>query len=395
MTSKWCSLPFKGILTENDGTFATCCHGKPAIDLKTGVPMTRETHSIQDVFASEYFESIRNNLRAGIEDSNCDYCWQLEAQGVESFRQTTNLSFKHEERGDIEAKLEILDLSLGNQCNLKCRTCIPEDSSLWVKEHYDCNYTGKDSFQEFQKKIIFLESENSNFIKGIKQSLTDVRLIKMFGGEPFLIKRTWDILKEAVAINRASCIELYFNTNGTLWNEENIKLFDHFEKVNIALSIDGVANRFEYMRHPAQWTEVLNNIDKMTAWRDLKQESRHLFLTHTVSAFNIWYVPEVVEFARKYNLELYINPCLLEDDTFNIQRIPQEIKQLANEHIMASLTYTEQELREIRKLVDYTADGSDWASWIAETHQRDQYREESFQNTFPEYHKLLKSKGYL
>jgi sulfatase maturation enzyme AslB (radical SAM superfamily) len=395
MANKWCSLPFKGVLTENDGTFTTCCHGKPAVDLKTGLLMTRETHSIQDVFDSEWFQNIRNNLNAGIEDSNCEYCWHLESQGVESFRQTTNQLFRHEERGDTEPRLELLDLSLGNQCNLKCRTCIPEDSSLWVKEHYDCNYTGSDTYQEFQKKVIFLESEDSNFIKGIKQSLADVKLIKFFGGEPFLIKRTWDIIREAVAVNRAPYIELYFNTNGTIWNTNNTQLFDHFEKVNIALSIDGVENRFEYMRHPAQWAEVLNNIEKMTAWRDLHPESRHLFLTHTVSAFNIWYVPEVVKFARQHNLELYINPCLLEDDTFNIQRIPNDIKQLADAHIMSAMEYTDQELREIRKLVDYTPEGSDWQDWLDEVKLRDNYRNESFQEIFPEYCDLLKLKGYL
>jgi sulfatase maturation enzyme AslB (radical SAM superfamily) len=395
MANKWCSLPFKGVLTENDGTFTTCCHGTPAVDLNTGLLMTRETHSIQEVFDSKWFENIRNNLSAGIEDSNCNYCWHLESQGVESFRQTTNQLLRHEERDDTEPQLELLDLSLGNQCNLKCRTCIPEDSSLWVKEHYDCNYTGADTYQEFQKKIIFLESEDSNFIKGIKQSLSNVKLIKFFGGEPFLMKRTWDVIQEAVTINRAQFIELYFNTNGTIWNTTNTKLFDHFEKVNIALSIDGIGDRFEYMRHPAKWSEVLNNIKVMTEWRSVQPESRQLFLTHTVSAFNIWYVPEVVKFARQHNLELYINPCLLQDDTFNIQRIPQEVKQLANSHIMSAMDYTEQELREIRKLVDYTSEGSDWKEWLEEVKLRDNYRNESFQKTFTEYYNLLKLKGYI
>jgi hypothetical protein len=114
-----------------------------------------------------------------------------------------------------------------------------------------------------------------------------------------------------------------------------------------------------------------------------------------VSAFNIWYVPEVIKFARQHNLELYINPCLLPDDTFNIQNIPQDIKQLANEHMMSAMDYTDQELREIRKLVDYTPEGSDWQEWLDEVKLRDDYRNESFQETFPEYCDLLKSKGYL
>lgn len=391
--SKWCSLPFKGILTENDGTFTTCCHGKTAIDYQTGIPMTRETHSLQQVFDSEYFESIRQNLLNGVEDPNCDYCWDLEHQGVESFRQTTNALLQHEERNDTEPKIEILDLSLGNQCNLKCRTCVPEDSSTWVKEYYDTDYTGELELKNYQRKIIFLEPEESEFVKGIKQSLTHVRLIKFFGGEPFMMKRTWDIIREAILLDRDQCIELYFNTNGTFWEEKNIKLFENFEKVNIALSIDGVGQRFEYMRHPAQWNQVEDNIQQMVQWRD-SGTNRELFLTHTVSAYNIWYVKEVVDLARKYNLNLYINPCLLDSDSFSIKHIPLPVKQLVDQHLL-SFKYTEKEFNEIRKITDYHPQGSDWQDWISELTKRDKYRNESFQKTFPEYYNLLKSKGHI
>jgi organic radical activating enzyme len=387
MSSKWCSFPFKGVLTENDGTFNTCCHGKTAIDYSTGIPMTRETHSIKEVFDSEYFERIRQNLLNGIEDPNCDYCWELERQGVESFRQTTNSLLQHEERGDIEPKIEILDLSLGNQCNLKCRTCVPEDSSLWVNEYHATDYTGDLSLKDYQKKIIFLETEESKFVKDIKHSLNDVRLIKFFGGEPFMMKRTWDIIREAVSIGRDKYIELYFNTNGTFWEENRIALFENFEKVNIALSIDGVGDRFEYMRHPAKWNVVEENIKKISAWSK-QRPNRELFLTHTVSAYNIWYVHEAVQLARTHGLKLYINPCLLESDSFAVRYIPLDVKAVVDKHLM-SFDYTDYELAEIKKLVDYTPEGSDWEQWVAECAKRDKYRNESFKDTFPEYYQIL------
>jgi sulfatase maturation enzyme AslB (radical SAM superfamily) len=393
MASKWCSFPFKGVLTENDGTFTTCCHGKTAIDYKTGKPMTRETHSIKEVFDSEYFERIRQNLLNGVEDPNCDYCWELERQGVESFRQISNTLLQHEEHGDTDPRIEILDLSLGNQCNLKCRTCIPEDSSLWVKEAYDTDYVGELTLKDYQKKIIFLEPEDSKFVKDIKDSLKDVRLIKFFGGEPFMMKRTWDIISEAVTIGRDKIIELYFNTNGTFWDKDRIALFENFEKVNIALSIDGVGSRFEYMRHPAKWTVVEDNIKKISAWSKLKP-NRELFLTHTVSAYNIWYVHDAVELARTYGLKLYINPCLLESDSFAVRYIPLDVKAVVDKHLV-SFDYTQDELAEIKKLVDYTPEGSDWKEWIAECAKRDKYRNESFKHTFPEYYQILKDLGKL
>jgi len=388
MTSKWCSLPFKGVLTENDGTFKTCCHGKTAIDYNTSLPMTRNTHSIKEVFDSEYFDSIRQNLLNGVEDSNCDYCWELEKQGVESFRQTTNSLFQHEERKDTNPKIEILDLSLGNQCNLKCRTCIPEDSSLWVNEYHSTDYTGGMSLKEYQKEIIFLESDDSLFFEDLKQHLKTVRIIKMFGGEPFLMKRTWQLLREAVRIGRSQDIELYFNTNCTLWEPSNVELFDHFKKVEIGLSIDGVGSRFEYMRHPAKWDLVHHNIKQMAAWREA-MPNRRLLLTHTVSAYNIWYVHEAVQLAEQYGLHLYINLCLQPEDSFAIQHLPANLKARTDAHVRETVDSTSIHWSEITKLLNYPSEGTDCSTWFNEVIKRDKYRNESFKDTFPEYYQIL------
>ena len=387
--SLWCPLLHKSILTENDGTYRTCCHGKEIAVTDQGQPMTRLTHSLSEVFHSGWLNNIRNDLELGLKHPNCDYCWQLEDAGVESFRQTSINLLGQEDR---RTQLEILDLSLGNQCNLKCRTCTPEDSSVWVQEAYDLS-DKEIPFADYQRKMIILESEDSEFFNDLKSNLKTVRIIKMFGGEPFMMKRTWQLLKEAVDQNYSKDIELYFNTNGTFWEEKNVQLFDNFKRVDIGLSIDGVGDRFEYMRHPAKWKEVESNIEKIVAWKGTNP-NRELFLTHTVSAYNIWYVHEVVNLARKYKLNLYINPCLLEGDSFAVQYIPKKVKNVIDQHLLL-FDYTEQEFREISKITDYKPEGSDWKEWLREVNKRDNYRNESFQKTFPEYYNMLKSIGVL
>ena len=81
-----CPLLWNNILTENDGTFRTCCHGKDIAVTDQGRPMTRLTHSVTEVFNSEWLNNIRTNVANGVRDSNCDYCWQLEDVGVETSR---------------------------------------------------------------------------------------------------------------------------------------------------------------------------------------------------------------------------------------------------------------------------------------------------------------------
>lgn len=380
-----CPLLWNNILTENDGTFRTCCHGKDIAVTDQGVPMTRLTHSVTEVFNSKWLDNIRTNVANGIRDSNCDYCWQLEAVGVESFRQT-NLNILG--NTNQTPNLEILDLSLGNQCNLKCRTCTPEDSSVWIREAYDLDTAQTESFSDYQRKMIVLEPDDSKFFEDLKQHLNTVEIIKMFGGEPFLMKRTWQLLREAVRIGRSQDIELYFNTNCTLWEPSNVELFDHFKKVEIGLSIDGVGSRFEYMRHPAKWDLVHHNIKQMAAWREA-MPNRRLLLTHTVSAYNIWYVHEAVQLAEQYGLHLYINLCLQPEDSFAIQHLPANLKARTDAHVRETVDSTSIHWSEITKLLNYPSEGTDCSTWFNEVTKRDKYRNESFKDTFPEYYQIL------
>jgi hypothetical protein len=64
------------------------------------------------------------------------------------------------------------------------------------------------------------------------------------------------------------------------------------------------------------------------------------------------------------------------------------VKAVVDKHLM-SFDYTDDELAEIKKLVDYTPEGSDWEQWLAECAKRDKYRNESFKDTFPEYYQIL------
>ena len=350
--------------------------------------MTRLTHSITDVFTSPWLDNIRTDITSGVRNSNCDYCWQLEDVGVESFRQTNINQFGAFPQ---EPKLEILDLSLGNQCNLKCRTCIPEDSSVWIKEAYDLDTDKSEAFADYQRRMIVLEPDDSHFFEDLKSHLKTARIIKMFGGEPLMMKRTWQLLTEAVRTGHSKDIELYFNTNGTFWEDSNVKLFDYFKRVDIGLSIDGVGQRFEYMRHPAKWNHVRDNIERIAAWRDSRVRSRTVFLTHTVSAYNVWYVAEAAELADQYGLQLYINLCLQDSDSFAIQHLPDTVKQRVNQHLQ--VLESTRHWQEIQKLVDYPVNGENCQHWLAEVDKRDKYRMESFKQTFPEYYQILNDLG--
>lgn len=396
--SLWCPLAFRGISAKTNGVLTTCCNGLPVIDKKTDLPMTKDTHTLEQAFYSDEFESIRNNLLNGVRDSNCVRCWEIEDMGAESPRLSEIRWFNDQVKSGNVRDLEMIDIGLGNQCNLKCRTCNPLDSSHWAKEFYDIDMPEKTiSFRDYQKKTIFIEPTDSKFFKSLKEeTLPKVHEIHFFGGEPMMMKTTWDILRECVDKKYASRMELSFNTNCTFWESKKIKLFDEFDQVGLALSIDGIGQRFNYMRHPAKWNDALENILKIVEWRDQRPDSRSLVMAFTTSAYNVWYLPEAVEFAEKHGLDFYMNP-VFNPNVFALQNIPLDIKKVIKDHLTNSIEVDTQAYHEVMKVTEYLVPSErneeSWNSFLKEIKIRDDYRKESFAETFPEYYQILINHG--
>jgi sulfatase maturation enzyme AslB (radical SAM superfamily) len=211
--------------------------------------------------------------------------------------------------------------------------------------------------------------------------------MSFYGGEPFLIKSTWDLLTHAAEHNFSKDIELVFNTNGTVWDEEKENLLSNFKQVELHLSIDGIGDRFEYLRHPAQWKIVYDNITRIIKWRDAIPVSRHVIIDCSVSALNVWYVPELVMFCKNYNLDIYIN-IVLEPSHYAISNIPQPAKEEIIKYYNLTLT-EDQEIKKIYGYLSVSQDTNSWRNFIDDVNKRDQYRNERFQNTFAEYYRML------
>jgi MoaA/NifB/PqqE/SkfB family radical SAM enzyme len=385
MKKLWCPLAFNGIVVKTDGRYRSCCaSSNDAVD--NGQQITRQTHNVDQAFNSNFFKGIRLNLERGIKDENCSRCWEEEDLGIQSYRLKQIDKFKN--NLDKNDKLQIVDLALSNQCNLKCRICQPNDSTTWIKEFYDIDIKDKKiSFREYQKSKTFYEYTDSSFINNLKENIENIKHMSFYGGEPFLIKSTWDLLTYAVEHNFSKDIELVFNTNGTVWDNEKENLLSNFKQVELHLSIDGIENRFEYLRHPAQWKTVYDNIIRIIKWRDVLPSSRHVIIDCSVSALNVWYVPELVMFCKNYNLDIYIN-IVLEPSHYAISNIPESIKEEIIKHYNSALT-EDQEIKKIYGYLSVSRDASSWRNFIVDVAKRDQYRDEKFENTFVEYHQIL------
>ena len=349
-----CFFPFRSVIVKTNGHLTTCCYGGNIDGLH------RDTHTIQQAFESKQFQSIRDNLTNGIKDTHCNKCWELEEQGIESLRQQ---ELRTEEVSDdifVNPRLEYLFLSLSNQCNLKCRTCNPSDSSFWIKEYE--HRTGT-------KQLIYLEPDDSKFFSSFKiDTLPNLKEIAFVGGEPLMMKSVHRILE-----NLDPDVSLTFYTNGTFYNPD---MFTKFIDVNIAVSIDGVQNRFEYMRHPAKWESLITNLNTMGD--NLKA------ITCTVSAYNVWYIDEVADFARSMGIE-FMAHILYNPVELSVLTLPYEVRLEISKKLSTHAS------DQIQKIAEYlkTESTDNWESFVNDVKQGDEYRNESYRETFPEFCTVL------
>lgn len=355
----WCPWPFRTLMMDASKTYKTCCWGNEFPGLN------RENYTVNEAFYSKEIESIRQNLKNGIRDPNCTKCYDREDLGIESLRQQEIKSEEYDkEEITKNPKIEEVFLSLGNQCNLKCRTCNPVDSSMWVQEI---------ERSEGVKFPIYLEPSDSKFITGFNQDvLPNLKQITFAGGEPLLMKGTSRILELL-----SPDVHVGIITNGT---HPLPKILDKFSNLDIIASIDGIGKHFNYMRHPGDWETVKSNLmsmgDKLTT------------IGCTINAYNVYYIDEVQEFANQIGAQFYAQ-LLFTPEYLSVHVLPKEVR-----HVIAD-KLKQNPSPQKNKVIGYLLEETylDWQSFADEVKKRDDIRGESFKDTFPEYYELLLSHG--
>ena len=119
--------------------------------------------------------------------------------------------------------LMFLDLKLGNICNLKCRICGSWSSSQFATEELNFIIDKEEKKNSFHYQMLrdgAWPRESEQFWAQLDSAMGEVRYIEFTGGEPFMIREHFDLLKKLVEKNYAHQIEIHYNTNGTQYPEE-------------------------------------------------------------------------------------------------------------------------------------------------------------------------------
>ena len=378
MASLHCINLEQGLRINTNGECTSCCLQTVNYKNENNETLNIRKNTFDEIINSSSAKQIRENLKQGKRDINCRQCWSLEDAGLQSKRLLDN----HHRAGEGL----LLDLCMGTTCNIKCRTCGPESSAQWNKEYWDINKsyneisTYKD-YKGFLKKFNDAFDEDSLVWKELENNKKDIRWIDMYGGEPMMMKKQWKFLEQLIEDDLAKNISLHYNTNGTIWDDEKHNILKEFKHISIDFSIDGIKDRYEFMRHPAVWEEVIQNMETIKNIKDFKCQ-----IAHTVSTLNVWYINEIYMWFKGW--DIYLN-MVHGPPEYNISNIPEDIKKVITEKIGIKEKY-----QPVLDFMNSKISNFNFQSFIDKTKQHDNYRGENYNAVFPEFSDVLKEHGY-
>ena len=326
-----CPRPWKSIEIRANGNLSPCCVYQASVKDSNGQVININTHSIEDYFHSDHMRALRKNLRSGIKDRGCDFCWNKEKQNSPSIRKwgLYHLSkefLSSDPRQEDLSQVVYLDMDFGNLCNLKCVTCNWQRSSTigaeLLKNLDDDTQALKQKIQIYNHQSKWIE--NPDIWEKFEKILPNLRFAEFEGGEPFFHDYHSWLLERFIQRNLARNIRLRYNTNGTIFPDFWLDQWRYFKEVHVIFSIDDINDRFEYQRTNAIWSEVKRNLDD---YFNLTLPN----LTHTfqctVNLQNILYLPELICELESYDCPIHF--LVLEaPEGLNIKNLTSTAKEL-------------------------------------------------------------------
>ena len=369
MNDKICIVPWTQLDIGPVGIVRPCCE-------YDGYVGDLSKNTISEIYNGETYTQVRQDFLDGAFPIGCRKCMLQEQAGIESRRQQENRKYdwalpfiKDEHPSDPL----LIDIKLGNTCNMKCRICASTNSHLWESDElavlgYIRNQGRNPSWYK-----------DEALLKELLNLVDKIDTLYISGGEPFIVKENIEVLEYLISIGRASEVNVRIITNGTVkLTDRTINIFKQFKKVSIMYSIDDVGERFTYQRHPVSWKKVANNFIHA-----LQYDFLDITIVYTVSIFNCLSSKEFLEWCPtdKVFVNFLRDPAIFDLsvlDDIQKQRITEQLNDnIIDNQIKKYMTTT------FRKVENLQENRNNYI------HGVDKVRNESFRDMFPIVSEIL------
>lgn len=313
-----------------------------------------KTITPEQIFFSKPMNALRQDMLNGIKNPICNTCWKSEAQNPSNPWSPRIYSYLPD-KDDFDytnPRLQAIDFGLGENCNLRCRMCVPELSNKLridqkfayesgfkkVSDEATIGFTLSDSMPDHLKSstchtdVLYFERDSAAW-QWVMENIRNLRMIRATGGEIFVEKAYIELLDEAIKQNTANKIVLHFHTNATKFSNSIIQKLIQFKSLEPNLSIDSVGKNYEYIRYPMTWKKLEANVNKLLS--EVHHNISNLHNNIAYSSLNAHFIFETYNWlastiysTSKYNkmFSLNISDVMPYRKGINICNLPKTIR---------------------------------------------------------------------
>ena len=270
----YCAQPFINIRIDSGPEYKPCCHYQDPIPAQ----------SVTEYLDSAELSDLRQHLLTDeVLPLGCHVCQSQENKGQPSFRQRYNHFF-----GTVnQTQITHLEMLVNNTCNLKCFMCDPAYSTALGSERKSLGWIKSYPVINHKQQVTSAIDE-----------LPNLKSVNFVGGEFFFSKDNIPLLKKAIKRN----LKINIATNATTLLPKHIDLLKQAKEADIQVSLDGIEDCYDFMRYPATWTVVKDNI--LLLKKTLPNQCVHI---HAVAQpLNIQYVAPLMEWCNKNLLKIAV-----------------------------------------------------------------------------------------
>ena len=329
ITNTFCNFPFSQIAlkewSKDTGivTASPCCNSiRPSNDFDPLKLRNKITGNVDDIFHSQEMNDLRESMLKGEKHPACDVCWDREDnENPDSFRLRSDVSFEVDVNNPTIQKV---DVTFGEECNLRCRMCTPKLSNSLRKDYKyfhknNLDVSGIEFFDFVDPE--FLKDGSENEVLYWKddtqwQSILnkDLKSFMASGGEPLLSKSFLEFIDQA-----PSSVHLDFHSNCTLFSKTIVEKLSRFDKITLRASIDSVYENYEYIRYPMKWKMLEKNMTRIREMSNVRVD-----INCVLSVLNAFDLHKLFDY---FDTNIFVDLLVPEDKYISVKFLPRELKE--------------------------------------------------------------------
>ena len=291
-------------------------------------------------FVNDYTEIIdyqKQNLLNNVQDPSCSYCWNAEKTNGASLRTQWLKKFDISKFDEYKNNKfpTLIEINIGNICNMQCMYCNPKFSSRWEKDIQDQKY------QIFTDRYVYDIDNKNKQVEVTNLKLLDsfqFETLRIIGGEPLINKNFFNILDK---VNHNGNLDI---TSNLMSDRKSIdKLLstrNKFKYILINVSLDAGKEISEFVRYGIDYNLFLKNLDYLleNSGENIKINISSLMTNLTLCDIDIFSSTVILPRIEKYKDTLFCRLSYCQHPRIqSIEATPDKIKKQAETVLLTLL----------------------------------------------------------